>query len=191
MASLPEINTFPENIYQMETTDPAEAGPDGVMNIPLKALTNRTRYLKNKSDGHDTSIGTLTTGLADEISDRTDADTEIRRFIPKFRGRTVTFDVANQSVGTNLAGAGFTSMLVTADDETSTTFRVVMPSAIASSNYSVVMSVETTSANIITASTIFIPVWKKINGNTFDVVIREATAITQSVIVHIQVFDLN
>lgn len=191
MANLPETNTFTEGVYQWETTDPAEAGPDGIMNIPLKALTNRTRYLKNKSDSHDASISTLTTGLAAEISNRADADIEIRRFIPKFRGMTIAFDVANQTVNNNLLGAGFAFITVTADDENSTTFRVTMPSGITGANYAVHFSIETTSALIMAASTIFTPVFKKIAPNIFDVVIREATAVTQTVVVHMQVFDLN
>lgn len=48
MADLPEIDEFTAGVYQWEITDPAEAGPDGILNTPLKALVNRTLWLKNK-----------------------------------------------------------------------------------------------------------------------------------------------
>lgn len=51
MANLPELDEFTEGVYQWEVTDPAEAGPDGILNTPLKALTNRTLWLKNRVIG--------------------------------------------------------------------------------------------------------------------------------------------
>jgi len=49
MANLPEVSEFTAGVYQWEVTDPAEAGPDGIMNVPLKALANRTKWLKDNA----------------------------------------------------------------------------------------------------------------------------------------------
>ena len=50
MAYLPESTVFDSGIYQLETTDPAGAGPNGILNVPLKGLANRTKYLKGITD---------------------------------------------------------------------------------------------------------------------------------------------
>lgn len=46
MANLPESNTWEAGVYQFETTDPVQGGPDGIDNLPNKQLANRTAYLK-------------------------------------------------------------------------------------------------------------------------------------------------
>lgn len=48
MANLPEVDEFTSGVYQLEVTDPAEAGSGGIINAPFKALVNRTRYLFNR-----------------------------------------------------------------------------------------------------------------------------------------------
>lgn len=48
MANLPEVDQFDTGVYQLETTDPALAGANGVMNTPPKSLVNRTRFLLNR-----------------------------------------------------------------------------------------------------------------------------------------------
>ena len=50
MANLPELNQFDTGVYQIETSDPVLGGVDGITNAPLKALVNRTRWLKNQVD---------------------------------------------------------------------------------------------------------------------------------------------
>lgn len=50
MANLPETNTFPAGIYQIELTDPVVGGVDGVSNAQARQLANRTRWLKNVAD---------------------------------------------------------------------------------------------------------------------------------------------
>lgn len=50
MAAIPEIVEFTEEVYQLEVTDPNEAGPDGVLNRQGKSLANRTRWLKAQID---------------------------------------------------------------------------------------------------------------------------------------------
>ncbi|MBP5958124.1 hypothetical protein ICA16_20820 [Pseudomonas anatoliensis] len=48
MADLPEANEWTPGVYQIETSDPVVGGPDGVTNLPIKQLTNRTLWLKEK-----------------------------------------------------------------------------------------------------------------------------------------------
>lgn len=48
MADLPEANQWTPGVYQIETSDPVVGGPDGVTNLPIKQLTNRTLWLKKK-----------------------------------------------------------------------------------------------------------------------------------------------
>jgi hypothetical protein len=50
MANLNELNEFTAGVYQIETNDPVLGGADGITNLPLKALVNRTRWLKNQVD---------------------------------------------------------------------------------------------------------------------------------------------
>ncbi|OAM73776.1 hypothetical protein [Devosia elaeis] len=50
MANLPEQNTYPSGIYQIELTDPVVGGPDGISNVQARQLANRTRWLKQIAD---------------------------------------------------------------------------------------------------------------------------------------------
>lgn len=48
MANLNEVSNFDEGVYQIEIEDFIEGGSTGIHNRPIKSLTNRTRWLKNK-----------------------------------------------------------------------------------------------------------------------------------------------
>ncbi|MDR5883615.1 hypothetical protein [Caballeronia sp. LZ032] len=48
MTNLVESDQWEEGVYQYETSDPVQGGPDGVDNKPLKQLANRTKYLFNR-----------------------------------------------------------------------------------------------------------------------------------------------
>ncbi|WP_434632075.1 phage tail protein [Chromobacterium sp. CV08] len=50
MANLQEKPVWETGIYQLETSDPVLAGPDGVDNLQGKQLANRTAYLKQQLD---------------------------------------------------------------------------------------------------------------------------------------------
>ncbi len=50
MPNLPEEATWEAGIYQLELTDPVEAGADGIDNLQAKQLANRTVYLKDQID---------------------------------------------------------------------------------------------------------------------------------------------
>lgn len=56
MANLPELNEFTTGIYQIETADPVIGGVDGITNVPLKALANRTKWLKAQVDALNAAI---------------------------------------------------------------------------------------------------------------------------------------
>ncbi|KUZ83272.1 gp53-like domain-containing protein [Burkholderia ubonensis] len=50
MTDLVESSTWTPGIRQFETSDPVEGGPDGIDNVPLRQLANRTRFLKDVQD---------------------------------------------------------------------------------------------------------------------------------------------
>ncbi|HDR9512200.1 hypothetical protein C5615_30140 [Burkholderia cepacia] len=52
MADLVEASKWEAGVYQLETSDPVEGGPDGIDNVQARQLGNRTRYLKDQHDGH-------------------------------------------------------------------------------------------------------------------------------------------
>ncbi|MGN8190570.1 phage tail protein [Burkholderia sp. 22088] len=65
MANLKEESKWEEGVYQFETSDPVQGGPDGIDNVPTKQLANRTRHLKDRADGNDKRVG--------EVSAKVDA----------------------------------------------------------------------------------------------------------------------
>lgn len=50
MANLQESQTYEAGVYQLETTDPVVAGPEGISNLQAKQLVNRTAWLKQQVD---------------------------------------------------------------------------------------------------------------------------------------------
>lgn len=52
MANLTEASQWEAGIYQLETSDPVEGGPDGIDNVQARQLGNRTRFLKDSFDAH-------------------------------------------------------------------------------------------------------------------------------------------
>lgn len=65
MANLPETSSF-DSVYQFETSDPIQGGPDGVDNLPHKQLTNRTKWLNDNK--LNLSGGTMTGKLSINLS---------------------------------------------------------------------------------------------------------------------------
>ena len=65
MANLPENGTWEDGIYQLETTDPVVGGVpnpatgEGIDNVPLLQLANRTGWLKQRVDGLLNSVVSL------------------------------------------------------------------------------------------------------------------------------------
>lgn len=56
MANVPETARWEPGVYQFETTDPVQGGPDGIDNLPSKQLGNRTAYLKKELDALASSV---------------------------------------------------------------------------------------------------------------------------------------
>ncbi|WP_155628892.1 gp53-like domain-containing protein [Burkholderia stagnalis] len=50
MTDLVESSSWTPGIRQFETSDPVEGGPDGIDNVPLRQLANRTRFLKDRQE---------------------------------------------------------------------------------------------------------------------------------------------
>lgn len=48
MAHLTESATWEDGVYQLETSDPVQGGPDGIDNLQAKQLANRTSFLKQE-----------------------------------------------------------------------------------------------------------------------------------------------
>ncbi|MDN7717811.1 phage tail protein [Burkholderia gladioli] len=59
MANLKEDSAWVDGIYQLETSDPVQGGPDGVDNVQAKQLGSRTRYLKDRADATDKRIDAM------------------------------------------------------------------------------------------------------------------------------------
>ncbi|MGY4832022.1 phage tail protein [Burkholderia pyrrocinia] len=72
MANLKEESKWEEGVYQFETSDPVEGGPDGVDNVPTKQLANRTRHLKDRADANDKRAADNDTRVGD-LGKRVDA----------------------------------------------------------------------------------------------------------------------
>lgn len=64
MAALNETAQWEDEIYQLETTDPVEGGPDGIDNRQAKELANRTAYLKQQVDQKTGAASDTTAGIA-------------------------------------------------------------------------------------------------------------------------------
>lgn len=62
MANLTPEDSF-DDVYQLERTDPVDAGVNGagISNKQAQALANRTQYLKNRQDAHQTTLDGLGT----------------------------------------------------------------------------------------------------------------------------------
>ncbi|KVO79038.1 gp53-like domain-containing protein [Burkholderia ubonensis] len=56
MTDLVESSTWTPGIRQFETSDPVEGGPDGIDNVPLRQLANRTRFLKDRQEAHEAAV---------------------------------------------------------------------------------------------------------------------------------------
>lgn len=65
MANLQEKPAWEAGVYQLETSDPVLAGPDGIDNLQAKQLANRTAFLKKQID--DLVSGALTAEYADRL----------------------------------------------------------------------------------------------------------------------------
>jgi len=108
MADLKEESKWEPGIRQFETSDPVQGGPDGVDNIALKQLGNRTRYLKDRADATDKVI----TGLGNraDATDKQVADLgtdKVARSGDAMKGKLLGKAGAMTPNNTNNAGFAF------------------------------------------------------------------------------------
>lgn len=82
MANVTEVAEWELGVYQLETTDPVEGGPNGIDNQQAKQLANRTAYLKEQLEGKTGQATELVPGIA-EIATQTEvnAGTDDVRFV--------------------------------------------------------------------------------------------------------------
>lgn len=94
MANVTEKPEWATGVYQIETTDPVTGGPEGIANKPIKALANRTAYLKKMVD--DAGISTPTAIAAAILAHEEKADPH-----PVYALRAIKI-----TAGTGLTGSG-------------------------------------------------------------------------------------
>ncbi|WP_155628581.1 gp53-like domain-containing protein [Burkholderia stagnalis] len=56
MTNLVEFDKWEDGVYQLETSDPVQGGPEGIDNLQAKQLANRTRYLKGQVEAGQSSL---------------------------------------------------------------------------------------------------------------------------------------
>ncbi|WGS40353.1 hypothetical protein LFL97_11440 [Burkholderia sp. JSH-S8] len=56
MTNLVEFEKWEDGVYQFETSDPVQGGPEGVDNLQAKQLANRTRYLKKQVEAGQSNL---------------------------------------------------------------------------------------------------------------------------------------
>lgn len=66
MTDLVETSQWETGIYQFEQDDPVVGGPDGLDNLPMRQLANRTLFLKNQQTAHQEAADPHTQYLRDE-----------------------------------------------------------------------------------------------------------------------------
>jgi hypothetical protein len=75
MADLTETNQWPDGIYQLEQTDAAEGGADGIMNLQAKQLAARSQWLRQF----------ILDGMRQMSMQDSDGDAHIMIWVPRFR----------------------------------------------------------------------------------------------------------
>jgi len=194
MANLPELSEFIAAIYQLETTDPIEAGPDGISNLQAEQLASRTRYLKDHMDTAENDINNLETGLSNEVTNRQNADIALQNainailpFIPKYRGYFSGVDVGDTS-GSLSVGGSVSSAVYQSSVGSTSTVRITIPT-MGTTNYFVKISLQSL-GTISDDTPVYAPVFKIVSATQFDVGFREGANATQNLRVHIEATTL-
>lgn len=179
MANQPEVATYEAGIYQIETFDPVEGGVGGKTNAPLLQLANRTKWLKEKTEAIDIVDAAQNVSI-----------TELLRHVPVHRGFVTGINPGVGTIGDTFTVSGFASATITSfDDHLGTTFRVVMNSAMPTTNYFVRMTVESL-GTINIDHDIACPVFSKVTASQFNVSIREVFDGVQNLKIHLEVINL-
>ena len=189
MANLPEIDEFTAGVYQWEITDPAEAGPDGILNTPLKALTNRTLWLKNQLTAANAALSAETAARIAADNALQSTITLMQRFLPKNRGYFTGLNVSLTTGSLTCSGdiSAATAVALTGDSVVT----VTMANAMANLNYKVNVSLQSLRSNINDDDDVCMPAWKPISTTQFTIAFREMEAIDQNLRVHLEVISLD
>lgn len=87
MANLKETSRWEEGIYQFEQTDWLSAGEDGLDNVPLRQLANRTVFLKDNLGNLKQEMEVFTKKLETQFSKlKAEADAKIKEAIEYSKG---------------------------------------------------------------------------------------------------------
>lgn len=97
MANLPESSVW-EDVYQIETTDLVLGGSDGTTNVPLKNLTNRTKYLKDYVDSLNSATGTFITATNTRLDDLEGANDTTQVTLANHEDRIIELEHAVNSI---------------------------------------------------------------------------------------------
>ncbi|WP_155710253.1 hypothetical protein [Burkholderia stagnalis] len=74
MTNLVEFDKWEDGVYQLETSDPVQGGPEGIDNLQAKQLANRTRYLKKQVEAGQSNLDVHTKALDPHPQYATKAD---------------------------------------------------------------------------------------------------------------------
>ncbi len=109
MTNLTETGKWESGIYQLETSDPVEGGPDGVDNVQARQLANRTRYLKDTQEAHFASADPHPQYASKSLqTSKADLDS------PTFRGAVRVPDAPKGDTSTLAANTGFVTAALAA-----------------------------------------------------------------------------
>jgi hypothetical protein len=109
MTNLTETGKWEPGIYQLETSDPVEGGPDGVDNVQARQLANRTRYLKDTQEAHFASADPHPQYASKSLqTSKADLDS------PNFRGAVRVPDAPRGDASTLAANTGFVAAALAA-----------------------------------------------------------------------------
>lgn len=118
----PTVPATFDSVYQLETTDPVEAGLGGVDNLQALALVNRTQYLKDLVD-------------------------KILPYTPVFRGYITGLDAGGGTIGNPVSkSAGITTAVIhdvqAGSTISSTVYRITLAQSIGTTNFYVRISLQ-------------------------------------------------
>ena len=111
MANLSEDLVWKDGIYQLETTDPVQGGPDGIDNRQAKELASRTQYLKTQVELRATivAVNALIAAAVDSILNSSPATLDTLNELAAALGDDPNFAATMTAlIGTKLDAATYT-----------------------------------------------------------------------------------
>jgi len=162
MANLTELSQWESGIYQLETTDPVEAGPGGISNEQARLLGNRTKWL------YDQIIALF-------------------RFSPKNLGWFTGLDVGNSTGSLGVSGNIVSAVAIASNPDSFIT--VTMQNEMLNTNYLVRCSIQSMGSSNLDndiSREVFVP----ISTTQFQISIKELNSVVQDLRFHIEVIQL-